>query len=135
MLLKDAARRGAGHDRQGRCDVRHQAPMIRVPVRQHQGEQASIGCVQARYGRQQGCRVGVSGIQRQPKVQQDAFAVARQLYAGAANLPRAPMNADLEAARSRRFGHHYAAAPFSAGQGSNRTTRWPWQPPGCSHPS
>ena len=76
--------------------------MVGVAVRQHQGEQARIGRVQAGDCRHKGLRLGIAGVERQPEVEQDALAAAGQFDAGAADLPRAAMDADVEAVRRRR---------------------------------
>jgi hypothetical protein len=70
--------------------------MVRVAMREHQGEQAGVMGVQAGDGRQQGRGGGIASVQRQAEIEQDALSLAGQFDAGAADLLRTPMDANAE---------------------------------------
>jgi hypothetical protein len=65
-------------------------------VRYHQGEKTRIRLEKAGHVRQQCGRIGISRVERQAQVEQNAAALTGQLDAGAANLLRSAMDTYAE---------------------------------------
>lgn len=89
-----------------------ETPVVGVSVRYDKGEKAGIRRSQAGHVRQEQSRVARGiGIERQAEVEQEARIPAFQFNAGAADLPRAPMDANPEWSGRGWYGQQATARP------------------------
>ena len=93
----DVVRGLADPDRDFWADISGQAVMVLMGMRDHHAEQAVVGLPEPRNLRQQLFLPVVRRVERQADVERNALPLRLDLDAGAADLFRAPMNAQPQA--------------------------------------